>query len=56
MLVGLWDQALDADRIRERLNTCRPDIVVTNLAQAVAQVHEWQGQLVAPELALRTSP
>ena len=35
MIVGLWDPALDADRIRERLSTCRPDRVVTNLAQAV---------------------
>ncbi|MEI9977057.1 MAG: hypothetical protein WDO73_36395 [Ignavibacteriota bacterium] len=24
MLVGLWDSALDAERIRERLSTCRP--------------------------------
>ena len=54
MLVGLWDPALDADRIRERLSTCRPDRVVTNLAQAVVQVREWQGQLIAQEYALRT--
>ncbi len=53
MLVGLWDPALDAERIRERLSTCRPDRVVTNLAQAVMQVREWQGQMMTPELASR---
>ena len=31
IMVGLWDPALDAERIRERLSTCRPDRVVTNL-------------------------
>jgi predicted PurR-regulated permease PerM len=54
MLVGLWDPALDADRIRERLSTCRPDRVVTNLAQAVVQVREWQAQFIASEYALRS--
>ncbi len=53
MLVGLWDPALDAERIRERLSTCRPDRVVTNLAHAVMQVREWQGQMM-PELASRS--
>jgi predicted PurR-regulated permease PerM len=54
IVVGLWDPALDADRIRERLSTCRPDRVVTNLAQALQQVGEWQGQLFSPELATRS--
>jgi predicted PurR-regulated permease PerM len=54
MIVGLWDAALDADRIRERLSTCRPDRVVTNFAQAVAQVREWEEQRGFPELALQT--
>ncbi len=54
MLVGLWDPALDAERIRERLSTCRPDRVVTNLAQAVVQVREWQEQMITPELASRS--
>jgi predicted PurR-regulated permease PerM len=54
MVVGLWDPALDAERIRERLSTCRPDRVVTNLAQAVQQVREWQGQIYSPELAARS--
>lgn len=54
MLVGLWDPALDAERIRERLSTCRPDRVVTNLAQAVMQVREWQGQMMTPELVSRS--
>ena len=54
MLVGLWDPALDAERIRERLSTCRPDRVVTNLAHAVMQVREWQGQMMTPELASRS--
>lgn len=54
IMVGLWDPALDAERIRERLSTCRPDRVVTNLAQAVLQVREWQGQIFSPELATRS--
>jgi methylmalonyl-CoA mutase cobalamin-binding subunit len=54
IMVGLWDPALDAERIRERLSTCRPDRVVTNLAQAVQQVREWQGQMFPPELATRS--
>ena len=54
MLVGLWDPALDAERIRERLSTCRPDRVVTNLSHAVMQVREWQGQMMTPELASRS--
>ena len=54
IVVGLWDPALDAERIRERLSTCRPDRVVTNLAQAVAQIREWQGLTAFQELALRT--
>ena len=53
IVVGLWDPTLDAERIRERLSTCRPDRVVTNLAQAVTQVREWQGQILYPEFALR---
>ena len=54
MLVGLWDPALDAERVRERLSTCRPDRVVTNLAHAVMQVREWQSQMTTPELASRS--
>ncbi len=54
IMVGLWDPGLDAERIRERLSTCRPDRVVTNLAQAVLQVREWQGHFLAPELATRS--
>jgi predicted PurR-regulated permease PerM len=53
MVVGLWDPAIDAERIRERLSTCRPDRVVTNLAQAVTQVRDWQTQSLAAEYALR---
>jgi predicted PurR-regulated permease PerM len=54
MIVGLWDPTLDAERIRDRLSTCRPDRVVTNLAQALAQLREWQAPGVYPELAVRT--
>jgi predicted PurR-regulated permease PerM len=54
MLVGLWDPALDAERIRERLSTCRPDRVVTNLALAVIQVREWQEQMMVAELMSRS--
>ena len=54
ILVGLWDPALDAERIRERLSTCRPDRVVTNLAQAVLQIREWQGMMVSAEFAAKS--
>ncbi len=54
MIVGLWDPTLDAERIRDRLSTSRPDRVVTNLAQALAQLREWQAPGVYPELAMRT--
>ena len=53
MVVGLWDPALDAEKIRERLSTCRPDRVVTNLAQAVTQVRDWQTESLSAEYALR---
>ena len=54
IMVGLWDPGLDAERIRERLSTCRPDRVVTNLGHAVDQVREWQGHLLGAELAFRS--
>ena len=59
MIVGLWDSASDTDKIKERLSACRPDGVVTNLAQTIALVKEWQNEWqsqqaeAAAELVLR---
>jgi predicted PurR-regulated permease PerM len=52
IVVGLWDPALETERIRERLSTCRPDRVVTNLAETLNIIREWQGQGLYPELAI----
>ncbi len=56
IIVGLWDPALETERIRERLTTCRPDRVVTNLAEALAAIREWQELKAYPELAVSASP
>ena len=59
MIVGLWDAASDTDKIKDRLSACRPDGVVTNLAQTIALVKEWQNEWqsqqaeAASELVLR---
>lgn len=55
IIVGMWDPALEIDRMRERLASCRPDQVVTNLAEAAAQIREWQTAQNYAELALRES-
>jgi predicted PurR-regulated permease PerM len=55
ILIGLWDSTLESERIRERLSTSRPDRVVTDLAQAVAQIREWQAPGIYRELSLRNS-
>jgi hypothetical protein len=52
VIVGLWDPALETERIRERLTTSRPDRVVTNLAEAMATIREWQELKAYPELAI----
>jgi predicted PurR-regulated permease PerM len=56
VIVGLWDPALETERIRERLTTCRPDRVVTNLAEAMATIREWQELKGYPELAISAPP
>ncbi len=53
IIVGLWDPTLETEKIQERLSTCRPDRVVTNLAEALSVVRDWQTPGVYPELALR---
>ncbi|AXC11811.1 transport protein [Acidisarcina polymorpha] len=55
IVVGLWDSTIDAERVRERLSTCHPDRVVTNLSQALAIAREWQEPGLYPELAVRAS-
>jgi predicted PurR-regulated permease PerM len=55
IIVGMWDPTIETERIRERLTSCRPDQVVTNLAEAAAQIREWETAVSYPELALRES-
>lgn len=55
IIVGLWDPTVEADRVRERLTTCRPDHVATNLADVAAQIREWQEARAYPEFALPES-
>ena len=55
IIVGMWDPTIEIDRVRERLSSCRPDQLVTNLAEAAAQIREWQAGQNYPELALRES-
>jgi predicted PurR-regulated permease PerM len=56
IIVGLWDPSLETERIRERLTTCRPDRVVSNLAEAMAAIREWQDLKAYPELAGAGAP
>jgi predicted PurR-regulated permease PerM len=59
LIVGLWDTTADTEKLRERLSSCRPDGLVTNIAQTIALVKEWQNEWpaqqteAAQELALR---
>lgn len=55
IIVGMWDPTIETERVRERLSSCRPDQVVTNLAEAAGQIREWQSLSNYPELALRES-
>jgi predicted PurR-regulated permease PerM len=55
IIVGFWDPTVETDRVRERLGSCRPDQVVTNLAEASAQIREWQNTNLFAGLVLRDS-
>lgn len=55
IIVGMWDPSIEIDRVRDRLSSGRPDQVVVNLAEAAAQIREWQTARGYPELILRDS-
>jgi predicted PurR-regulated permease PerM len=40
--VALWNSREDADEMLARFGTTRPDVIITTLAQSVAQVEAWQ--------------
>jgi hypothetical protein len=42
ILVGLWQSAQNPETMRERFGSARPDRVVTTLADAMAQIEQWQ--------------
>lgn len=41
IMIGLWDPSTRAEDLRERFGQSRPDIILTTLATAVAQVQDW---------------
>ncbi len=42
ILIGLWQSPQSAEMMRERFGSARPDRVVTTLADALAQIEQWQ--------------
>jgi predicted PurR-regulated permease PerM len=41
IMIGLWDTTARGEELRERFGNTRPDIILTNLAAAVAQIQDW---------------
>lgn len=48
ILIGLWQSPQNAEMMRERFGSARPDRVVTTLADALAQIEQWQEGCAMP--------
>src|SRR5882757_6106784 len=51
ILIGLWQSPQSAEMMRERFGSARPDCVVTSLADAMAQIEQWQEGCAIPPAA-----
>jgi predicted PurR-regulated permease PerM len=56
ILVGLWRSPQSAEMMRERFGSARPDRVVTTLAEAMAQIEQWQEGCAMPAAAAMAEP
>jgi predicted PurR-regulated permease PerM len=56
ILIGLWRSPQSAEMMRERFGSARPDRVVTTLAEAMAQIEQWQEGCVMPAAAAMAEP
>jgi len=48
ILIGLWQSPQSTEMMRERFGSARPDRVVTTLADALAQIEDWQEGCAMP--------
>ena len=56
ILIGLWQSPQSAEMMRERFGSARPDRVVTTLADALAQIEQWQAGCAMPAAAAMAEP
>ena len=56
ILIGLWQSPQSAEMMRERFGSARPDRVVTTLADALAQIEQWQEGCAIPGAAAMAEP
>jgi predicted PurR-regulated permease PerM len=56
ILIGLWQSPQSPEVMRERFGSARPDRVVTTLADAMAQVEQWQQGCAVPPAAVMAQP
>jgi predicted PurR-regulated permease PerM len=56
ILIGLWQSPQSAEMMRERFGSARPDRVVTTLAEAMAQIEQWQEGCEMPTAAAMAEP
>jgi predicted PurR-regulated permease PerM len=56
ILIGLWQSPQSPEVMRERFGSARPDRVVTRLADAIAQIEQWQEGCEIPAAAAMAQP
>jgi predicted PurR-regulated permease PerM len=56
ILIGLWQSPQSTEVMRERFGSARPDRVVTSLADAMAQIEQWQEGCEVPPAAMMAQP
>jgi len=56
ILIGLWQSPQSPEMMRERFGSARPDRVVTTLADAIAQIEQWQEGCAMPAAAVMAEP
>lgn len=56
ILIGLWQSPQSPEMMRERFGSARPDRVVTTLAEAIAQIEQWQHGCEVPAAAAMAEP
>jgi predicted PurR-regulated permease PerM len=56
ILIGLWQSPQSPEMMRERFGSARPDRVVTTLAEAMAQIEQWQEGCAIPAAGAMAEP